>query len=84
MEKSEKLLWQILSGSSDNNIRFSDLCNLLRKLGFNERVRGSHHIFRKYGVEEKINIQKDDDKAKPYQVRQVRNVITKYHLGGDI
>ncbi|MCD6418858.1 type II toxin-antitoxin system HicA family toxin [bacterium] len=84
MEKSEKLIWKILSGSSDNNIRFSDLCSLLRKLGFIERVRGSHHIFRKCGVEEKINIQKDDDKAKPYQVRQVRNVITKYHLGGDI
>ena len=75
---------QILSGSSDVNIRFSDLCQLLRNMGFDERIRGSHHIFRKAGIEEKINPQKDNDKAKPYQIRQVRNVIVEYHLEGDI
>jgi len=45
------------------------------------RIKGSHHIFRKAGVEEKINLQKDGNKAKPYQVRQVRNMILKYKLG---
>lgn len=45
------------------------------------RVKGSHHIFRKSGVEEKINLQKDGNKAKSYQVRQVRNIIIKYKLG---
>jgi predicted RNA binding protein YcfA (HicA-like mRNA interferase family) len=82
MGKHEKLLLKILSGSSDANIDFEDLCNLLKDFGFEMRVRGSHHIFRKEGVAEKINLQQDGNKAKPYQVRQVRNVLVKYKLGG--
>lgn len=71
MSKHEKLLLKILQGGSDANISFNDLCNLLKKLGFEERVRGSHHIFKKEGIIEKINLQRDDSKAKMYQVRQV-------------
>lgn len=71
MSKHEKLLLKILSGTSDANIHFDDLCNLLKNLGFEERIRGSHHIFRRAGIAEKINLQKDMDKAKPYQVKQV-------------
>ena len=82
MVKYDKLLLRILQGTSDANIRFDDLCSLLRYLGFEERIRGGHHIFRKQGVEEKINLQRDDNKAKTYQVRQVRAVILKYKLGG--
>jgi len=84
MSKYEKLLLRILQGFSDSNISFDDLCNLLKKLGFDERIRGSHHTFRKEGIVEKINLQRDDSKAKAYQVRQVRNVILKYNLGGKI
>ena len=80
MSKHEKLLQKILLGSSDKNIQFDDLCNLIKRLGFEERIKGSHHIFRKEGVEEKINLQKDDSKAKVYQVRQVRKLILKYNL----
>jgi hypothetical protein len=80
--KSDDLLARILRGTSDANIPFDDLCHLLRRLGFEVRVRGSHHLFRKPGVEEKINLQRDDGKAKVYQVRQVRAVILKYKLGG--
>ena len=83
MSKFEKLILQILKGSSDANIAFHDLCQLLIHLGFIERTRGSHHIFRKDGVEEKINLQKDGNKAKPYQVKQVRAVIIRYKLGGE-
>jgi predicted RNA binding protein YcfA (HicA-like mRNA interferase family) len=83
MSRTEKVLLQILRGKSDANILFQDLCHLLRSLGFEMRVKGSHHIFRKAAVEEKINLQKDGNKAKPYQVRQVRNVILKYKLGGE-
>jgi len=71
MSKYEKLLARILQGSSDANIFFDDLCHLLKKLGFDERIRGSHHVFRKEGVIEKINLQYDGSKAKEYQVRQV-------------
>jgi len=57
--------------------------SLLRGLGFQERIRGSHHIFTKEGVEEILNLQpKDGGKAKGYQVKQVRQVIIKYRLGG--
>ncbi len=81
MGKQEKLLRKVLEGRSDANIAFKDLHSLLLHLGFEERTKGSHHIFRKEGVEEKINLQRDDNKAKPYQVRQVRNVILRYQLG---
>jgi hypothetical protein len=76
----QRLLDQILTGRSDANIAFEDLRNLLVHLGFELRIRGSHHLFRKSGIEEKINLQKDGNKAKPYQVRQVRNVLLKYRL----
>ncbi|HDL07229.1 MAG TPA: type II toxin-antitoxin system HicA family toxin [Desulfobacteraceae bacterium] len=84
MKKYDKLLLKILKGRSDANITFEDLRKLLLKLGFEERKRGSHYIFRKEGIEEKINIQRDDSKAKVYQVRQVRTVILKYKLGGEL
>ncbi len=84
MGKHEKLLLKILSGTSDANIRFDDLCNLLKSFGFEVRVKGSHHIFRKAGILEKINLQRSGDSAKPYQVKQVRNVIIKHKLGGAI
>ena len=80
MSRSRVLLRRILGGRSDANLRFDDLRGLLRDLGFIERVRGSHHMFRKGGVEERINLQRDDGHAKPYQVRQVRHVILKYAL----
>ena len=84
MGKYEKLLDQILLGTSDTNISFDDLCQLLIRLGFEERVRGSHHIFRKDGVLEMINLQRDGSKAKTYQVRQVRIVLLKYKLRGEV
>lgn len=83
MSRAEKLILQILGGTSDANIAFGDLCQLLIHLGFEERTRGSHHVFRRSGVEEKINLQKDGNKAKAYQVKQVRAVIVKYRMGGE-
>ena len=83
MGKYEKLLADILRGRSDANIEFDELCQLLRSLGFEERIRGSHHIFRRPGIQERINLQRDKRKAKVYQVRQVRAVIVKYGLAGD-
>jgi hypothetical protein len=73
-------LLQILHGASDANIRFSDLTQLVGDLGFEERVRGSHHILTEEGIEEILNLQPRGSMAKPYQVRQVRNVIVRYEL----
>jgi len=83
MSKRDKLLTKILSGASDANIQFDRMCQLIRKLGFEERIKGSHHIFTKEGVEEILNLQPKGTKAKPYQVKQVRIVILKYKLGGE-
>jgi len=58
------------------------MCQLLRRLGFEERIRGSHHIFTKEGIEEILNLQPKGSQAKAYQVKQVRAVILKYQLGG--
>ena len=76
-----RILDRVLGGASDANISFNDLCQLLRRLGFEERTRGSHHVFRMSGVEERLNLQRDGSEAKPYQVRQVRAVVLKYRLG---
>jgi predicted RNA binding protein YcfA (HicA-like mRNA interferase family) len=81
MGKYEKLLQRILTGTSDNNIKFSELCQLLKKLGFEERVKGDHFIFTRDNVEEIINIQPKGSQAKGYQVKQIRNLIVKYGLG---
>jgi len=84
MAKLDKILQAVLSGRQDQNIRFADLCKLLIALRFAERIRGDHHIYTHDGVAEIINLQpRRDGKAKPYQVKQVRGIITAYKLGLD-
>lgn len=83
MDRHERLRQTVLGGRSDANIRFADLRALLFHLGFSERVRGSHDLFDKGRIVEIINIQSHGGQAKPYQVRQVRNLILKYKLGGE-
>ncbi len=80
---AEKILEKILRGTSDVNIPFDGLRRVLRNLGFSERIRGSHHIFFRDGVEEILNLQPKGNKAKPYQVKQARHVILKHRLGGE-
>jgi hypothetical protein len=80
MTRFGRLLAQVISGRSDANIDFDGLRNLLLQLGFVERVRGSHHMFIRPGVHDLINLQREGRMAKPYQVRQVRSVITAYGL----
>ena len=80
MGKHEKLYEHILMRRSDANVPFDGLCELLKRLGFEERVRGDHHIFTMDEVEEILNLQPRDGKAKPYQVKQVRNVMLRYNL----
>ena len=84
MNKHHQILLKILTGTSDANIGFSDLCKLLLHLGFQERTRGSHHIFYKDKIPEIIHLQPRGSNAKPYQVKQVRNIILKYQLAGDV
>jgi hypothetical protein len=81
VSQQDKILEKILSGTSDTDIPFAQLWQLLYKLGFDERIRGDHRIFVKDGVEEILNLQHKKGKAKIYQVKQVRAVILKYQLG---
>ena len=83
MNRHERLLQTILGGRSDANIRFADLRSLMQHLGFKERIRGSHHLFDKVGIVEIVNLQSRGGHAKPYQVKQVRQLILKYRLGRD-
>jgi hypothetical protein len=73
----------VLGGRADANIRFAELVRLLLWLGFDERIRGGHHVFTRDGLEEIINLQPRGGMAKPYQVKQVRDLITRYQLGVD-
>lgn len=82
--KVAKTLDRVLRGTADANIRFGDLCALLQHLGFAERVRGDHHIFSRAGVAEILNLQPHGGKAKAYQVKQVRSVLTLYRLVGAV
>ena len=82
MDAREKTLLRVLQGTADANITFAELCQLLDHLRFQVRVRGSHHVYSRKGVEEILNLQPQGGKAKPYQVRQVRRIILKYKLGG--
>lgn len=47
-------------------------------------TKGSHHIYYREDIPEIVNIQPNGSKAKPYQVKQVRQIIVKYKLGGDL
>ena len=76
MSKAEKLAAKILSGRSEKNFAFDDLCYVLERAGFQLRSgRGSHRIYYRDGIVEIVNIQPRNGKAKPYQVKQVRELF---------
>lgn len=80
MSSVRNLFAEILLGHRDQSLRFEELCRVIRALGFDERIRGSHHIFTKENIDEIINLQPKRGLAKAYQVRQVRQLIHKYRL----
>lgn len=82
MARSRKTLDKVLSGHSDANVSFRDLRGLLVALGFEERIKGDHHIFFRDGIAEIINLQPKGSSSKPYQVKQVRQLINRYQLRG--
>lgn len=48
------------------------------RLGFEESIRGSHHIYRKPGLNFIVDLQSRRGMAKPYQVRQLRDIFADY------
>lgn len=75
-----KILQRILSGQADANIRFEEAVQLLVRLGFSMRVRGDHHILSRTDIPDILNVQPKGSMAKPYQIKQIRNLILKYRL----
>ena len=81
MASLRKIFDAMLRGESDANLRFADLQRVLRAMGFDQRVKGDHFIYSRAGVDDIINLQPAaGGKAKPYQVKQVRNLVLKYSL----
>jgi hypothetical protein len=80
MSKKDKILMKLLSGQSDRNFHFNDLISILETYDFLLRIKGSHHILFREGVEEIINLQPVNGFAKPYQVKQVRELLIKYNF----
>ena len=70
----------VMSGKNDNNIRFADFRNLILSNGFGERIGGDHFFYKRDDIIERINIQPNKNKAKAYQVKQVRMLFEKYRL----
>jgi hypothetical protein len=83
MSRLDKLLLKLLRGTSDASFAFDDLRYIVLHLGFTERITGSHHVYRKAGIEEHLTLQPKSKDAKSYQVKQVRDLIVKYGLGGE-
>ena len=66
---------------SPTNIRFTEICNIAESFGFEHRGgAGSHTIYKRKDIDEKLNFQNDKGKAKPYQVRQLIKIIERYNL----
>ena len=83
MTRYEKLYRKIII-EGDTAVSFSDVRFFVEKLGFSGRCKGDHFIYTLDGVEEIINIQADGKDAKKYQVKQIKQIVEKYKLGGDL
>jgi len=77
--KKQKLLQKLLSGTK--NVRFSEAIALAEAFGFRlDRINGSHHIFIHPEIPELLNLQNDNGKAKPYQIKQLLQLVEEYNL----
>ena len=81
MSKTDKVKVKLLSGKGYHNFSFSELATLLSGLGFVlDRQEGSHHVWQHSKVKNSVNVQSVHGKAKPYQLRQIRDIIREYKL----
>jgi len=63
------------------NVRFGDLQRLVEALGFElDRVSGSHHLYRHPTIGRRINLQARGGQAKPYQLRQLLELVERHAL----
>ena len=75
----KKLLARIVN--NQKNVQFNDFTTLVEAFGFfRTRGEGSHSIYRKANISEFINLQNENGKAKPYQIKQFLALVEKYKL----
>jgi CRP-like cAMP-binding protein len=64
--------------ANPKNVKFADLLQICTKYFGKPRISGSHHIFKMpWQGDPRINIQKDGNMAKEYQVKNVVKAIKK-------
>lgn len=81
MPDPQKTKAALLEVSKDYSHRFDDIVNYLQSAGWTMRLKGSHHIFTRPGVLVLLNLQPEKNgKAKAYQIRQVRRMLTQFNL----
>ena len=77
--QKRKLLAKALR--NPKGLRFSELTRLAEAFGFElDRTSGSHHIYLHPKVRELLNLQDVGGKAKPYQVKQLMQLVEEYDL----
>lgn len=77
--KKRKLLQKLISGSK--NVRFSEAVACAESFGFRlDRISGSHHIYVHPDVPELLNLQNVKGKAKPYQIKQLLEIVERFNL----
>lgn len=65
------------------NVRFAELRRVCNHYFGKARTKGDHCVYKTpWQGDPRINIQNDNGKAKPYQVRQVVKAIRKLELEG--
>jgi predicted RNA binding protein YcfA (HicA-like mRNA interferase family) len=76
-----RALLERLAHGELSNVRFTDAQRLLEALGFTlDRVQGSHHIYRHPAIRQRINLQPRAGQAKPYQLRQILDLVERNAL----
>jgi predicted RNA binding protein YcfA (HicA-like mRNA interferase family) len=79
MAKPSKILERVMVGRG--RISFRDFERLLLALGFShDRTSGSHRIYVHPRVTRPLSVQPRGNEAKPYQVRQLREMIEELDL----
>ncbi|MEI6262119.1 MAG: type II toxin-antitoxin system HicA family toxin [Deltaproteobacteria bacterium] len=77
--RKQKLLQKLLSGTK--NVRFSEALACAESFGFQlDRVNGGHHILIHPQIPELLNLQDFKGKAKPYQIKQMLQLIEIHNL----
>lgn len=78
--KPAELLRRLAEGETAN-VRFADAQRLAEALGFElDRIRGSHHIYRHPEGGQRLNLQARGGQAKPYQLRQLLELVERHAL----